>query len=145
MNANMRNLALWVIVGLLLIALFQLFQNPGRSGGTNEIPFSSFLDEVEAGKVKQVTITDQLITGSYNGSGTFQTYAPQGSHAVDDLRRKGVTIMARPPSESFSIIGALISWMPMLVIIGIWLFVMRQMQGGAGGKAMGSASRRPSC
>ncbi len=137
MNANMRNLALWVIVGLLLIALFQLFQNPGRSGGTNEIPFSSFLDEVEAGKVKQVTITDQLITGSYNGSGTFQTYAPQGSHAVDDLRRKGVTIMARPPSESFSIIGALISWMPMLVIIGIWLFVMRQMQGGAGGKAMG--------
>ncbi len=137
MNANFRNFAVWVIVGLLLIALFQLFQNPGRSGGTNEISFSQFLDDVEAGKVKQVTITDQQISGSYKANGTFQTYAPNGSRVVDTLRAKDVAINARPAGESFSLIGALISWMPMLVIIGIWLFVMRQMQGGAGGKAMG--------
>jgi len=137
MNANFRNFALWVIVGLLLIALFQLFQNPGRGGGTNEISFSQFLDDVEAGNVKQVAITDQQISGTYKNNGPFQTYMPNGSRVIETLRSKGVTIVARPPSESFSLIGALISWMPMLVIIGIWLFVMRQMQGGAGGKAMG--------
>ncbi|MCE1237587.1 MAG: ATP-dependent zinc metalloprotease FtsH [Hyphomicrobiales bacterium] len=137
MNANLRNFAIWVIVGLLVIALFQLFQNPGRGGGTNEIAFSQFLDDVEGGKVKQVTITDQQIVGSYKAQGTFQTYAPPGANLVDELRKKDVAIVARPPSENFSLIGALISWMPMIVIIGIWLFVMRQMQGGAGGKAMG--------
>ncbi len=137
MNANLRNFAIWVIVGLLVIALFQLFQNPGRGGGTNEIAFSQFLDDVEAGKVKQVTITDQQIAGSYKAQGTFQTYAPAGANVVDTLRQKDVAIVARPAGENFSLLGALISWMPMLVIIGIWLFVMRQMQGGAGGKAMG--------
>ena len=137
MNANLRNFAIWVIVGLLVIALFQLFQNPGRGGGTNEIAFSQFLDDVEAGKVKQVTITDQQIAGSYKAQGTFQTFAPSGANVVDALRQKDVAIIARPAGENFSLLGALISWMPMLVIIGIWLFVMRQMQGGAGGKAMG--------
>ncbi|TBW35945.1 ATP-dependent metallopeptidase FtsH/Yme1/Tma family protein [Siculibacillus lacustris] len=137
MNANFRNFALWVIIGLLLIALFQLFQNPGRTAGTNDVSFSQFLDDVEAGKVKQVVITDQQITGSYKAAGTFQTYAPNGAQFFDILRAKDVAIAARPAGESFSLIGALISWMPMLLIIGIWLFVMRQMQGGAGGKAMG--------
>jgi cell division protease FtsH len=137
MNANLRNFAIWVIVGLLVIALFQLFQNPGRGGGSNEIAFSQFLDDVESGKVKQVTITDQQIAGSYRAQGTFQTYAPPGANLVDELRKKDVAIVARPAGENFSLLGALISWMPMIVIIGIWLFVMRQMQGGAGGKAMG--------
>jgi cell division protease FtsH len=137
MNANLRNFAIWVIVGLLVIALFQLFQNPGRGGGSNEIAFSQFLDDVDGGKVKQVTITDQQIVGSYKAQGTFQTYAPPGANLVDELRKKDVAIVARPPGENFSLLGALISWMPMIVIIGIWLFVMRQMQGGAGGKAMG--------
>ncbi|NLH79261.1 MAG: cell division protein FtsH, partial [Phyllobacteriaceae bacterium] len=137
MNANLRNFAIWVIVGLLVIALFQLFQNPGRGGGSNEIAFSQFLDDVEGGKVKQVTITDQQITGAYKAQGTFQTYAPPGANVVEELRKKDVAIVARPAGENFSLIGALISWMPMIVIIGIWLFVMRQMQGGAGGKAMG--------
>ncbi|MER2604201.1 MAG: ATP-dependent zinc metalloprotease FtsH [Siculibacillus sp.] len=137
MNANLRNFALWVIVGLLLIALFQLFQNPGRTGTTNDIAFSQFLDEVDAGKVKQVVITDQQVSGAYKAGGTFQTFAPHGADFIGQLRTKDVAISARPAGESFSLIGALISWMPMLVIIGIWLFVMRQMQGGAGGKAMG--------
>ncbi len=137
MNANFRNFALWVIIGLLLIALFQLFQNPGRTTGTNEVSFSQFLDDVEGGKIKQVVITDQQVQGAYKAGGTFQTYAPADARYIELLRQKDVAIAARPAGESFSLLGALISWMPMLLIIGIWLFVMRQMQGGAGGKAMG--------
>ncbi|WP_407049933.1 ATP-dependent zinc metalloprotease FtsH [Methyloraptor flagellatus] len=136
MNANFRNFALWVIIGLLLIALFQLFQNPGRGSGATDIPYSQFIDEVNQGKVKQVTITDSQVSGSYNGGGTFQTYAPPNAQYVQLLTEKHVTVGARPPGENFSIVGALISWFPMLLIIGIWLFVMRQMQ-GTGGKAMG--------
>ncbi len=137
MNANFRNFALWVIIGLLLIALFQLFQNPGQKTASNEIPFSQFLNQAENGDVREVTIQDQQITGSYGTGGAFQTYAPESAgQYVELLRSKGVLINARPPSESFSLVGALISWFPMLIILGIWIFVMRQMQGG-GGKAMG--------
>jgi cell division protease FtsH len=138
MNANFRNFALWVIIGLLLIALFQLFQNPGRGpGASNEIAFSQFLDSVERGDVRRVTIAEQQISGEYNSGGTFQTYAPPGTGYVDSLRAKGVQIAARPQTENFSLLGVLISWFPMLLILAIWIFVMRQMQGGAGGKAMG--------
>ncbi|MDD7911922.1 MULTISPECIES: ATP-dependent zinc metalloprotease FtsH [Pseudovibrio] len=136
MNANFRNFALWVIIGLLLIALFQLFQSPASRTNANEIPFSQFLSQAEQGDVREVTIQQQQITGSYSSGGKFQTYAPDNAQYVELLRSKGVMINAKPPSENFSLLGALISWFPMLLILGIWIFVMRQMQ-GSGGKAMG--------
>ncbi|MTI16606.1 ATP-dependent metallopeptidase FtsH/Yme1/Tma family protein [Rhodobacteraceae bacterium RKSG542] len=136
MNANFRNFALWVIIGLLLIALFQLFQNPTSRSATNEIPFSQFLNQAEQGDVREVTIQQQEIAGKYSSGGSFQTYAPENAEYVELLRSKGVLINAKAPSENFSLIGALISWFPMLLILGIWIFVMRQMQ-GSGGKAMG--------
>ncbi len=137
MNANFRNFALWVIIGLLLIALFQLFQDPGQRTASNEIPFSQFLNQAEQGEVREVTIQGQQVSGRYASGGAFQTYAPESAgQYVELLRQKGVLITARPPSENFSLIGALISWFPMLIILGIWIFVMRQMQ-GSGGKAMG--------
>ncbi|MFN4008859.1 MAG: ATP-dependent zinc metalloprotease FtsH [Pannonibacter sp.] len=137
MNANFRNFALWVIIALLLIALFQLFQGPGQKAPSNEIPFSQFLNQADQGEIREVTIQQQLITGRTTNNTAFTSYAPDGAQYVDELRNKGVLINARPPSENFSLIGALISWFPMLIILGIWIFVMRQMQGGAGGKAMG--------
>jgi len=136
MNAHFRNFALWVIIALLLIALFQLFQSPNQRGTTNEIAFSTFLDQVDRGEIREVTIQDQQITGKTNGGQSFQTYAPNGAQFVDELRSKQVAINARPPADNFSLLGALISWLPMLIILGIWIFVMRQMQ-GSGGKAMG--------
>ncbi|MBB99838.1 MAG: cell division protein FtsH [Rhodobacteraceae bacterium] len=137
MNANFRNFALWVIIGLLLIALFQLFQNPGQRTETNNIPFSQFLNQAEQGDVREVTIQGQQVTGQYTSGDTFQSYAPESAgQYVEMLRSKGVRITAQPPSENFSLLGALISWFPMLIILGIWIFVMRQMQ-GSGGKAMG--------
>ncbi len=137
MNANFRNFALWVIIGLLLIALFQLFQSPGQRTVSNDIPFSQFLNQAEQGDVREVTIQGQQIIGTYNSGGSFQSYAPESAgEYVEMLRSKDVRIIARPPQESFSLLGALISWFPMLIILGIWIFVMRQMQ-GSGGKAMG--------
>ncbi|MAA98139.1 MAG: cell division protein FtsH [Stappia sp.] len=138
MNAHFRNFALWVIIGLLLIALFQLFQRQDTRQVGSEIPFSQFLNQAEQGDVTDVTIQGQLITGEFRNGGRFQSYAPESAgEYVELLRSKGVRINARPPSENFSLLGALISWFPMLIILGIWIFVMRQMQGGAGGKAMG--------
>ncbi|MBH0239358.1 ATP-dependent zinc metalloprotease FtsH [Methylobrevis albus] len=137
MNANFRNFALWVIIALLLIALFQLFQSPGQRQTTNEISYSKFLQDVDQAAVRDVTIMDRNVTGRYTNGGTFQTYVPDGSNYVDELREKGVNITAKPAGEGFSLIGALLNWLPMIIIFALWIFVMRQMQGGAGGKAMG--------
>jgi cell division protease FtsH len=126
-----------VIIALLLIALFQLFQSPGQQRATNDVTFSRFLSDVADGNVRDVTITDQNIAGHYTSGDTFQTYAPAGTDYIDQLQARGVQIAARPPSEGFSLLGTLLSWLPMIVIFGLWIFFMRQMQGGAGGKAMG--------
>ncbi|MGX1097141.1 ATP-dependent zinc metalloprotease FtsH [Amorphus sp. MBR-141] len=137
MNNTFRNFALWVIIGLLLIALFQLFQSPSQRTNSSEISFSQFLDEVGQGNVRAVTITDQQIAGKYNHGGAFQTYAPSNASYIDKLETSNVAITAKPANEGFSLLGILATWFPMLLILGIWLFLMRQMQGGAGGKAMG--------
>ncbi len=121
----------------LLIALFQLFQSPGQRPASNDVAFSKFLSEVQDGNVRDVTIMDQTVAGTYNNGTSFQTYVPLGANYVDQLTAKGVTVKAKPPTEGFSLIGALINWLPMLIIFGLWIFFMRQMQGGAGGKAMG--------
>ena len=137
MNAHFRNFALWVIIALLLIALFQLFQSPGQRTTPNEIAFSQFLNQAEQGNIQDVTIQKQKITGHYSSGGAFQSYAPEGAgQYVELLRSKGVLINAQPPAEGNNFLAALINWFPMLIILGIWIFIMRQMQ-GSGGKAMG--------
>jgi cell division protease FtsH len=138
MNSNFRNLAIWVVIGLLLMALFNLFQNPGTSRRGNEISYSEFLAGVDAGNVSEVTIAKHRITGSYRDkSSGFTTIAPEDPNLVERLSKKGVKITARPPEEDVpSILGVLVNWFPMLLLIGVWIFFMRQMQSG-GGRAMG--------
>ncbi|WP_350335156.1 ATP-dependent zinc metalloprotease FtsH [Coralliovum pocilloporae] len=136
MNSNFRNFALWVIIALLLIALFQLFQNPTQRGSTREIPFSQFLTDVEQGQVSSVTISGPNITGQYRNNTSFHTYSPDAPNLVDKLHGKGVAITAKPETEGSPILGALLNWFPMLLFIAVWVFFMRQMQ-GSGGKAMG--------
>jgi len=139
MNPNYRNLALWAIIAVLLIALFNLFQTPQQRGASREVAYSEFLRDVDSGRVRTVTITGERITGTYtdNNQG-FQTYAPPGDNSlVQRLETKNVTINARPESDGQnSIFGYLISWLPMLLILGVWIFFMRQMQSGSG-RAMG--------
>ena len=138
MNPNYRNLALWAIIAVLLIALFNLFQTPQQRGVSQEIAYSEFLQAVDAGRVRTVTIVGPKISGSFNdNSQGFQTYSPGDTSLVERLEDKGVTINARPESDgSNSIFGYLISWLPMLLILGVWIFFMRQMQSGSG-RAMG--------
>ena len=138
MNPNYRNLALWAIIAVLLIALFNLFQTPQQRGMARDIPYSEFLREVDAGRINTVTIAGSRISGTYgDSSGGFQTYSPGDPTLVGRLEEKGVTINARPETDgSNSLFGYLISWLPMILILGVWIFFMRQMQSGSG-RAMG--------
>ncbi|HVY20973.1 MAG TPA: ATP-dependent zinc metalloprotease FtsH [Bauldia sp.] len=137
MNANFRNFALWVIIGLVLIALFNLFQNTGTRTVGHDIAYSRFISDVDQGRVRDVTIAGQQITGTYSDGSAFQTFAPDDPDMVKKLEDRGVSIAAKPPTEGgTSLIGMLISWFPMFLILAVWIFFMRQMQ-GTGGKALG--------
>ncbi len=138
MNPNFRNFALWAIIALLLIALFNMFQQPSQHSSGNNIAYSQFLKDVDNGRVTQVTITGNQIAGSYaENGGSFHTYSPGDQDLVSRLENKNVKITARPPSDgSNTLFGYLISWLPILLILGVWIFFMRQMQGGSRG-AMG--------
>ena len=85
MNANLRNFALWVIIVLLLLALFTLFQNPGQRASSQDIPFSQLLSDIDAGKVRDVVIQGPEIHGTYTSGGSFQTYAPNDPTLVKRL------------------------------------------------------------
>ena len=139
MNPNFRNIALWAIIAVLLVALFSMFQTQSDRVSSAEIPYSDFIKAVDGGRVRQVEFTGNRARGVYSDTNAvFQTYAPQ----VDDglmtkLQSKNVTVMVRPEADSSSgLFGFLINLLPILLIIGVWLFLMRQMQGGSRG-AMG--------
>ena len=142
MNANLRNFALWVIIVLLLLALFTLFQNPGQRASSQDISFSQLLSEVDAGKVRDVLIQGPDIHGTFTDGRSFQTYAPNDPTLVQRLYGKGVAITARPQGDSVPwFVSLLVSWLPFIALIGVWIFLSRQMQ-GAGGKALGFGKSR---
>ncbi len=137
MNSNFRNFAIWVIIGLLLIALFNMLQRNGPSGGVQEIPYSALLKEVDAGNVASVEIAGKKITGKLRNGSLFKSYSPDDSTFVSRLEKKNVTFRAKQSEDgSPSLFDILVSWFPMLLLIGVWIFFMRQMQSG-GGRAMG--------
>jgi cell division protease FtsH len=138
MNVHFRNFAIWVIIGLLLLALFNLFQNTPQSRRANEISYSELLSQVDAGNISEVVIQGHRISGNFSDkSRTFTSYAPEDPGLVERLNKKGVKISARAADEDVpSIFNVLVSWFPMLLLIGVWVFFMRQMQSG-GGRAMG--------
>lgn len=142
MNANLRNFALWVIIVLLLLALFSLFQSPGQRTSANEISFSQLLSDVDQGRVRDVVIEGPNISGSFTDGRQFQTYAPNDPSLVQRLYGKGVSITARAPTDNVPwFVSLLVSWLPFIALIGVWIFLSRQMQ-GAGGKAMGFGKSR---
>ena len=144
MNNMGRNIALWIIIALLLLTLFNLFQGQSKDGEATPLAFSEFLDNVESGQIRDVTIEGNQITGHLTGTGqSFSTYAPDDPALVSRLRTNGVLISAQPSGDGqvSPFYGVLLNWLPMLLIIGVWIFFMRQMQGG-GGKAMGFGKSR---
>ena len=135
---NFKNLAMWAIIVFLTMGLYNLFKNPqNTSSQNNNITFSEFLEEVDNGRVVQVNIQGNSIKGVYSNGKNFNTYSPNDPNLIEKLTEKGVSISASPIDEKMpSLLGVLLSWFPMLLLIGVWIFFMRQMQGGKGG-AMG--------
>jgi len=136
-----KNIALWIIIGLLLVALFQLFQGGSSEGSGQELAFSSFVADVENGLISDVTIEGQSVTGHYMDGKKFSTYAPNDPGLVETLRSHNVKITATPVENGVPFLNILLSWFPMLLLVGVWIFFMRQMQSG-GGRAMGFGKSR---
>jgi cell division protease FtsH len=134
-----KNLALWLVISLMVILLFNMFNRPQE--GRVETTYSQFLTSVDKGDVAQVTIQGNRIFGKQTDGRTFQTFMPRDTDLIKKLTEKGVEIQAKPEEETPWYMSILISWFPMLLLIGIWIFFMRQMQVG-GGKAMSFGKSR---
>jgi cell division protease FtsH len=136
-----RNIALWVIIALLVVALFNLFQTSGRQGAEQKLAFSDFIAQVENDQVADVTIQGNDIKGTLRNGTAFTSYAPNDSNLVPTLSEHGVRITAAPQEEANFLVRTLLSWLPFIIIVAIWVFFMRQMQGGSG-RAMGFGKSR---
>ena len=143
MNSFGKNLALWIIIVLLVMLLFNLFQNTTNRGNQQEMLYSDFLNDVTRHQITSVKIQGNTITGTRTGGSSFTTYTPSNDpDLVKTLRDNNVQIKVSPSEENVpSLFGMLISWFPGLLLIGVWIFFMRQMQGG-GGRAMGFGKSR---
>lgn len=137
-----RNLALWVIIALLLVVLFNLFQPGVTHTNATQMAYSDFLTEVNTGRVRDVVIQGRTVSGQLTDGRTFQTYTPEDPALVGRLTDKGVRVIAKPEDNDVNpLLHLLLSWFPMLLLIGVWVFFMRQMQSG-GGRAMGFGKSR---
>jgi len=139
LNQMSKNLALWLVLGLIFLLLFNVFNK--QHGREPEIVFSEFVSAVEKGDVLEVTIQGHNIQGKYKTGERFRTFAPNDPELVKMLREKKVRIAAKPEDESPWYMVLLVNWFPMLLLIGVWIFFMRQMQVG-GGKAMSFGKSR---
>ena len=135
---NLKNLLMWAIIIFLSVGLFNMFQDPEKiNSANNKMAFSKFLTEVDSGRVVEVEIQGNNISGVLANGDNFTTFSPNYPNLVEKLSEKGVNITASPKEDKMpSLLGILLSWFPMLLLIGVWIFFMRQMQGGKGG-AMG--------
>ena len=134
MNSRAKNLIFWVVVGLFMILLFNVFSIPGQSPD-EEIKFSDFVGKVERGEVSEVTIRGNYINGSFKDGRSFKTYTAEYPDLVDTLRKSNVAIVAKPPEDNPWYITLLVTWGPFVLFLALWFFLMRQMQVG-GNKAL---------
>lgn len=139
MNPFYKNMALWLVIILMMVLLFQMFNKPDPR--RNSISYSKFLSQVEEGSVSRVVVQGDEIKGEYLDGRTFQLNVPEDPELIKILREKKIQIEAEPKAESPWYMTVFISWFPVILLIAIWIFFMRQMQGG-GGKAMSFGKSR---
>jgi cell division protease FtsH len=139
LNPFYRNIAFWLVISLLMVLLFNLFSRPQMKPET--INFTQFIAAVERGEIVSVTIQGSKVSGRYLDGREFRLFVPEYPDLVTNLREKGVEISAKPTGESPFWQSILISWFPMLLLIGVWIFFMRQVQAG-GGKALAFGKSR---
>ncbi|WP_035240106.1 ATP-dependent zinc metalloprotease FtsH [Desulfobacter vibrioformis] len=141
MNQFYKNISLWLVIVLMMVMLYNIFNQ--QQGGQSEIGYSEFLSLVESGRVQSVVIQGRDLIITDTSGAKFSSYAPNDTQLIDTLRKSGVAIKAKPPAESSWFMSIIVSWLPMIVLIGVWIFFMRQMQGGGGGgKAMSFGKSR---
>ncbi len=137
MNNFGKNIAVWVIISLVLVAIFNVFQGGSSKSKGNVIAYSDFLARVNAGEVREVSIQGDKILGASSSGVPFYSFIPKDEELANKLSEKGIKVTSEPDESSMpGILSVLISWFPMLLFIGVWIFFMKQMQGGAKG-AMG--------
>jgi cell division protease FtsH len=139
LNPFTKNLALWLVITLMMVMLYNLFNQQQIT--QNELSYSEFLSMVDSDRVAEVTIQGQEIRATDINRSQFKIYAPQDPTLIQSLKEKNVRINVKPPAESPWYMSVLVSWFPMILLIGVWIFFMRQMQGG-GGKAMSFGKSR---
>ncbi|EIC29896.1 ATP-dependent zinc metalloprotease FtsH [Methylomicrobium album] len=128
----LKNVILWVVIAVVLMSIFNNF-GPQTESADSTLSYSQFIEAVKSGQVSQVMIDDQVVKGKLQSGQVFRTYAPNDPHMVDDLLANGVDIKATPPEQPSLLMQLLISFGPMLLLIAVWVFFMRQMQGGGAG------------
>jgi cell division protease FtsH len=139
LNPFYKNLALWLVITLMMVMLYNLFSKQHLS--ETNISYSEFLSMVDDKRISEVVIQGQELFVTDVNRNRFKVYAPEDKDLVQILREKGVVINAKPPSENPWYMSVLVSWFPMIVLIGVWIFFMRQMQAG-GGKALSFGKSR---
>jgi cell division protease FtsH len=141
LNQFYKNISLWLVIVLMMVMLYNIFNQ--QQAGQTDIGYSEFLSMVEKDRVQNVVIQGQELYFTDASGVRYKSFAPNDVELIPLLRANGVSIKAKPPAESSWLMSILVSWLPMIVLIGVWIFFMRQMQGGAGGgKAMSFGKSR---
>jgi cell division protease FtsH len=132
LNDIAKNIILWVVIAVILMSVFNNF-GP-RHSPAQPLEYSQFISDVKQGRVERVVIEGHNINGFTSSGEKFSTYAPDDPGLIADLLNNGVAVNAKPPEGQSLLTQIFISWFPMLLLIGVWIFFMRQMQGGGGGR-----------
>ena len=132
MNDMLKNVILWVVIAVVLMSVFNNFAPRGERDDLT-LSYTQFIQAVRTGQVQQVSIDDNVVKGKMQTGEMFRTYAPNDPHLVDDLLEGGVDIKALPPEQPSFLMQLLVSFGPILLLIAVWVFFMRQMQGGGAG------------
>jgi cell division protease FtsH len=135
-----KNLAIWMVIGLVLMTVFNQFNN--RQVATGSVEYSQFIEEVKQGRISKVVMEGRTLKATTNEGKRITTYAPPDLWLVSDLLKSGVKIEAKPEEEPSFLMNIFVSWFPMLLLIGVWVFFMRQMQGGGKGGAFSFGKSR---
>jgi cell division protease FtsH len=133
LNGLLKNVAIWLVIALILMTTFNQFG--ARQAASSQVDYSQFIEEVKNGQVAKVTLEGNVLRGVRGDGARFTTYAPSDPWLVSDLLKAGVVVEAKPPEEPSMLMSIFISWFPMILLIGVWIFFMRQMQGGGKGGA----------
>ncbi|CAE6703122.1 ATP-dependent zinc metalloprotease FtsH [Candidatus Nitrotoga fabula] len=133
MNNLFKSIGIWLVVALVLMTVFNQFNTRQQQGSQTQMDYSRFLEEVRQGSISKVTIEGRMLKAVTNDGKRITSYAPQDLWLVSDLIKNGVTIEAKPEEEQSFLMNIFVSWFPMLLLIGVWIFFMRGMQGGGKG------------